>query len=144
MEPVVPGHLFLGHVRSSHVSDCGPCKFSQPVGGLALVRGTNDLGLHKIDTAAGVTPQEFLVAVAAELLGERAGIGANIFEGLNDACRYERLHAVELNVLGGMVDEKDGIAVTHISDGVAKNNFQVDLVKVLVGGSEGFAAGLLA
>ena len=46
-------------------------------GGLAPGGGTNDLGLCTIDPVVGITPQEFLVAVAAELLGERAGIGAN-------------------------------------------------------------------
>ena len=97
-----------------------------------------------VDPAASITPQESLVAVAAELLGERSSIGKNLFEGLDGAFRYKRLHAVELNVLGGMVDEKDGIAVTQLADDFAKNNFQVDLIKVVVGGSKGFATGPLA
>ena len=61
---------------------------------------------------AGVTPKEFLVAVAAEFLGERARIGAKVFEGLDDAFKHERLHNEEPNVLIGAVDEKDGVAVT--------------------------------
>ena len=144
VEPLILGHLFLGHVCLSHGTDCGPCTFSQPIGGLAPGGGTNDLVLRAIDPAAGVTPQEFLVAVAAELLGERSGISAKLFEGLNDSFGHERLHAVEPNVLGGTVNEKDGVAVTHLADGVSKNNFQVYLVEVVVGGSKGFAAGPLA
>ena len=144
MEPVVPGHLFLGHVCSSHGADCGPCTSSQSVGGLAHGGSINDLGLHAIDPVAGVTPQEFLVVVAAELLGERAGISAKVFEGLNDAFGHERLHAVEPNVLGDTVDEKDSVALTQLAYGVAKNYVQVELVKVMVGGSKGFAAVPLA
>ena len=119
MGPVVPGHLFLGHVCLIHRTDCGLCTFGQDVGGLAPGGGTNDLGLHAIDPAEGVTPQEFLVAVAAELIGDRAGIGAKLFEGLDDAFRHERLHNIEPNVLGGAVDDKDGVAVTHLAESVA-------------------------
>ena len=54
------------------------------------------------------------------MLWEKAGISAKLFEGLNDAFGHERLHYVEPNVLGGTVDEKDGVAVTQLSDGVAK------------------------
>ena len=144
VEPVVPGHLFLGHVCSSHGADCGPCTSSQSVGGLAHGGSINDLGLHAIDPVAGVTPQEFLVLVAAELLGERAGISAKVFEGLDDAFGHERLHAVEPNVLGDTVDEKDSVALTQLAYGVAKNYVQVELVKVMVGGSKGFAAVPLA
>ena len=143
VEPVVPGHLFLGHVRLIHGSDCGPCKFNQSVSVLSPGRGTNDLGLCAIDPAAGVTPQEFLVAVAAELLGERASISAKLFEGLDDAFGHERLHAVEPNALGGTFNKKDSIAVTQ-PVGVAKKTVQVDLVKEVVGGSKVFAAGPLA
>ena len=135
VEPVVPGHLFLGRVCSSHGTDCDQCTFGQRVGGLAPGGGTNDLGLQVIDPAAGITPQEFLVAVPAELLWERAGIGAKLFECLNDALGHKKFHAVEPDVLGGAVDEKNCVAVTQISDGVAKNNVQVDLVKVVVGES---------
>ena len=113
-------------------------------GGLAPGGGTNDLGLRTIDPVVGITPQEFLVSVAAELLGERAGIGAKFFKGLNDALGHERLHAVEPDVLGGMVNGKDVVAVTQLAGGVFKNNVQVDLVKVVVGGSEVFSAGPLA
>ena len=144
VEPVVPGHLFLGYVRLSHGTGCGPCTFGQPFGRLAPGGGTNDLVLRVIYTAAIITPQGFLVAVAAELLGEISGIGAKLFEGLNDALVHERLHAVEPDVIGSTVDEDDGVAVTQISDGVAKYNVQVDLVEVVVGGSEGFSEGLLA
>ena len=77
------------------------------------------------------------------MLGERAGIGAKLFEGLDDALGHKRLHAVEPYSLGGTVNEKDGVAVTQLADGVAKNNVLVDLAEVVVGGSEGFAVGLL-
>ena len=80
-------------------------KSRETVDGLAPGGGTNDLGIRTIDPVVGVTPQEFLVAVAVELLGKRAGIGAKIFESLNDAFGQEKLHAVETNVLGGAVDE---------------------------------------
>ena len=120
VEPLILGHLFLGHVCLSHGTDCGPCTFSQPIGGLAPGGGTNDLVLRAIDPAAGVTPKDFLVAVTAELLGERAGISTKLFEGLDDAFGHERLHSVEQNVLGGTVDEKDGVSVTQLADGVAK------------------------
>ena len=93
---------------------------------------------------AGVTSQEFLVAVAAELFGERAGISAKLFEVLNDAFGHERLHVVEPNILGGTVNQKDRISVTHLADCVTKNDVQVDLVELVFGGSEGFAAGPLA
>ena len=59
-----------------------------------------------------------MVTVAVELLGERAGISAKLFEGLDDTFGYERLHAVEPNVLGGTFNEKDGVAVTQITDGI--------------------------
>ena len=144
VEPVVLGHLFLGHVRLSHGADCGPCTFGQPVGGLVPSGSTNDLGLRAIDTAAGINPQEILVIVAAELLGDRSGIGAKLLKVLNDALGQKILHAVKPNVLGSAVDKKDGVAVTQLADGVAKNNVQLDLVKVVVGGSEGFSAGPLA
>ena len=67
-----------------------------------------------------------------------------MFKGIDDALVHERLHSVEPDVLGGEDDEKDGIAVTQLADGVAKNNVQVNLVEVVVGGSKGFAAGPLA
>ena len=78
------------------------------------------------------------------MLGERSGIGAKFFEGLDNTLRHEKLHSVEPDVLGGAVYEKDGVAETQLADGVAKTNVQVDLVEVVVGGSEGFAAGPLA
>ena len=112
----------------SHGAECSPCTFSQPVGRLAPCGGTNDIGIRAIDPAAGVTPQDFLVAVAEEFLGERAGISAKLFKGLDGAFGHKKLHSVESNVLGGTVDEKDGVEVTQISDGVAKNNVQVNLV----------------
>ena len=143
VEPVVLGHLFLGHVRSSHHTDCGPCTFGHPVGGLAPGRGTNDLGLRTINQAAGITLQEFLVVVTAELFGERVSISAKLLHGLNDALGHEIIHAAEPYVIGGVVDEKDSVVVTQLADGVAKNNVLVDLAEVVVGGSEGFAVGLL-
>ena len=139
-----PGHLFFGHIRSRHGVDCGPCTFSQPIGGLAPSEGTNDHGICAIDPAAGVTPQEFLVAVAEELLGERAGISAKLYKGLDDVFGHKRLHSVEPNVLGSKVDEMDEVAVTQLAYGVSKNNVHVDLVKLVVGGSEGFVAGPLS
>ena len=90
------------------------------------------------------TPQEFLVAVAAELLEERASIGIKLFKGLDDAFGHERLHTIEPNVLGGTVYEKGSVEVTHLADGVAKNYVQVELVEVVDVGSEGFSAGPLA
>ena len=94
MEQVVLGHLFLGHVRSIHDAECGPCTFRHPIGGMAPSGVTNDLRLRAIDPAAGVTPQDFLVAVASELLGERAGISTKLFKGLNNALGHKKLHAV--------------------------------------------------
>ena len=67
-----------------------------------------------------------------------------MYKGPDDAFGHKRLHAVEPNVLGGKVDEKDEVAVTQLADGVSKNNVQVDLVKLVVGGSEGFVAGPLS
>ena len=143
VEPVVLGNLFLGHVLSIHGLECEPCTFSQPIGGLTPSRGTNEIRFRVIYPSAGVTTQEFLVAVAAKLLGDRAGIGAKCFEGLDDAFKHERLHNVEPNVLGVAVNEKNGVAVTQVADCVTKNNSQVDLIEVLVSGSKVFSVGSL-
>ena len=56
VEPVIPGHLSLGHVCSSLGANCGPCTVSQPIGGLAPGGCTKDLGLRVIDPGAGITP----------------------------------------------------------------------------------------
>ena len=79
MEPVVPEHLFLGHVRASHCIDRVSCTFDKPVCRLAPGGGTNDLRLCAVDPATSITSQESLVAVVAEMLGERASISAKFY-----------------------------------------------------------------
>ena len=67
----------------------GPGALGQAVGGLPAGRGADDLGLLAVDPASGLTPQELLVTVTAELIGESPSVGAELLEGLNDAHQHE-------------------------------------------------------
>jgi hypothetical protein len=89
VEPVVPWHLCLGEVCPRHGAHGGPRALGQAVGGLPAGGGADDLGLLAVDPASGLTPQELLVAVTAELFGEIPGVGAEFLEGFDDACRHE-------------------------------------------------------
>ena len=46
-------------------------------------RNPNDRGLVAVDLATCITPQELLVTVAAEWLGEDVGVGPVLLKGLD-------------------------------------------------------------
>ena len=68
----------VAHARSARpLADCRPAG------------GANNLGLPAVDPSSGLTPQELLVAVTTELLGESPGVGAELLEGFDDIRRHE-------------------------------------------------------
>ena len=144
VEPVVAWHLRFGEVGAAHRAHGLPRALGQAVGGLAACGGPDDLGLLLVDPATSVAPQELLVAVAAELLGKRAGVGAELLESLDDVVGEEVLEAVEPGVLRCAVHQQQGVAEAEAADGVAVDDVEVDLVEVALGGLEDLAAAALA
>ena len=140
MEPLVPGHLLLCEIGTSHGRDGGPCAFGETVRGLPFGRSTVDLRVVAVDPTTGFTPQEFLVAVAAEFFGETAGVGSKLLEGADHVRRQQVLETVYPDVFSGTVDEEEGEAESKLAEGVAGDNVHVDLVQVALGGREGHAA----
>ena len=81
MEPVIPGHLFLGKAGPIHGRDGGTGALGETVRGLPFGRSTVDLRVVAVDPTTGFTTQELLIAVAAGFLGETAGVGLKLLEG---------------------------------------------------------------
>ena len=106
--------------------------------------GPDDLGLLAVDPSTGFTPQELLVAVAAELFWKGSSVCAELLEGIDDGRRHQRPHSVEPQVLGCSVDEEDGVAEAQFADGVAENNVEVDFVQIVRGRRQGLASVALA
>ena len=74
MEPVIPRHLILRQRCVGYSKHDAPRALSKVVGGLAFGRSSGALGFVVVDIAPGITPHEFLVVAATELLGEVTGI----------------------------------------------------------------------
>ena len=128
MEPVVPGHLLLCEICPSHGRDGGPCAFGETVRGLPFGRSTIDLIVVAVDSTTGFTTQDFMMAVAAEIRGETAGVGSKLLEGADHVRGQQVLETVDPDVLGGLVDEEEGKAEADLADGIAKYDVDVDLV----------------
>ena len=107
----------VAHARS------GETVRRMPFGG-----STVDLGVVATDPTTGFTPQEFLVAVAAEFFGETAGVGSKLLEGADHVRGQQVLETVYPDVFGGTVDEKEGEAESKLADGIAVYDIHVDLV----------------
>ena len=89
--PVVVGYLYFGEVGAGYGTHGLARAFDQAVGGLVTCMGPNDLGLLLVDPATSVAPQKLLVTVAPELFGERAGVGTELLESLDDVVGEEVL-----------------------------------------------------
>ena len=94
------GHLLLCQIGTSHGRDGGTRELRDTVRCLAFGRSAVDLRLVTVDPSMGITPQELLVAVAGELLGETAGVGLKILKGVNHGGGQQVNQAVDLDVLG--------------------------------------------
>ena len=103
-------------------------------------RSTVDFRVVAVDPTTGFTTQEFLIAVAAEFLGETAGVGSKLLEGADHVRGQQVLETEDPDVFSGTVDEKEGEAESKFADGVAVDDVHVDLVQVALGGREGRAA----
>ena len=88
------------------------------------------------DPAAGLAPQEFLVAVAAELEGQPPSVRPKLFQHVNDVGGGQRLQAIEPDVAGDMVDKEQAISEAELADSVPVDDVQMDLVQVVLGARE--------
>ena len=82
-------------------------------------RSTIDLRVVAVDPTTGFTTQEFLIAIAAEFLGETASVGSKLLDGADHVRGQQVLESVDPDVLGGTVDEEKGKAEAKFADGVA-------------------------
>ena len=80
-------------------------------------RSTVDFQVVAVDPTTGFTPQEFLVAVTSEFLGETAGVGSKLLEGANNVRGQQVLETVDPDVFSGTVDDEEGEAETKLADG---------------------------
>ena len=140
MEPVVPGHLLLCEIGTGHGRDGGPCAFGETVRGLLFGRSTVDLRVAAVYSTTVFIPQDLLVAVAVEFFGETASVCSKLLEGVNHDGGQQFLETVDPDVLGGLVDEEEVKGEAELSDGIAVDDVDVDLVQVALGGREGFSA----
>ena len=138
IEPKTAGHFFLREVGASHGRDGDPSALGETVRGLASGGSTDDLGLLFVNPATGVTPQKLLVTVTAKLCWQTTCIRPKLLKDVDQCVGYQVFEAVDLDVLGSVVNKEKCKVETQFSDRMAVYNIQVNLVQVALGGREGF------